>query len=223
MTTAFTLSAKKRQDIGKGASRRLRRQAGLVPAIIYGADKNVTMIHLEHRNVIKSLENEAFYTQIITIDVEGQKEQVILKDLQRHCFKPLVLHMDFLRIREGEKMLVHVPIHFTGEDLAPGVKTHGGMVAHMITHIDINCLPTDIPEYIEVDLSTLDMDEVLHLSQVALPANLSFAALEHKNDLAIASIHKPRGAAQLEDQEIPVQEVPEEPASDNDKKKGDKK
>lgn len=223
MTATFTLSASKRHTIGKGASRRLRRQTGLVPAIIYGADKPVTMIQLEHRKVIKSLENEAFYTQIITIDVDGQKEQVILKDLQRHCFKPLVLHMDFLRIREGEKMLVNVPLHFVGEEVSPGVKLQGGMVTHMITHVEVLCLPTEIPEYINVDLSSLGMDEVMHLSQVILPANISFAALEHHNDLAIASIHKPRGAAQMEDQEIPVQEVPEDTASDNDKKKSDKK
>lgn len=211
MSNAFELTATKRTDLGKGASRRLRRNADGVPAIIYGADKDAVSITLEHRKVIRALENEAFYTQIIDVDVEGSKEQVVVKDIQRHPYKPLVLHMDFIRIKAGQKMTIHAPIHFVGEDVAPGVKAGGGIVTHLVTDVEITCLPKDLPEFIEVDVSNLELDGVLHLSDVTLPKGLAFTALEAEtpNDLALVSIHKPRGAAQMEDQEIPEQETDE--------------
>lgn len=209
MSNALQLTASKRTDLGKGSSRRLRRNADGVPAVVYGAGKEPVSITIEHRKVIRSLENEAFYTQIIDLNVEGTHEKVVVKDIQRHPYKPLVLHMDFVRIKAGEKMTIHAPIHFIGEDVAPGVKASGGIVTHLITDVEITCLPKDLPEFIEVDVSHLELDDVLHLSDIKLPAGLAFTALEAAtpNDLAIVSIHKPRGAAQMEDQEIPVQET----------------
>jgi len=194
MSTQFTLDATTRTDLGKGASRRLRRIDGLVPAVIYGAGKDPQSIQLEHRFVIKALENEAFYTQIIDLKINNQAEQVILKDLQRHPYKPLILHMDFLRIKAGEKIAVNIPFHFTGEDVAPGVKLEGGMASHLANEAEITCLPKDLPEFIDVDLSNMHLDDVLHLSDIKLAKGLSFTALQHDNDIAIASIHKAKVA-----------------------------
>lgn len=153
MSNALQLTASKRTDLGKGSSRRLRRNADGVPAVVYGAGKEPVSITIEHRKVIRSLENEAFYTQIIDLNVEGTHEKVVVKDIQRHPYKPLVLHMDFVRIKAGEKMTIHAPIHFIGEDVAPGVKASGGIVTHLITDVEITCLPKDLPEFIEVDVS----------------------------------------------------------------------
>ena len=222
MSNALQLNATKRTDLGKGASRRLRRTVQGVPAVIYGAEKEAISILLEHRKVVKALENEDFYTQIIDLDVEGSTEQVVVKDIQRHPFKPLIMHMDFVRIKAGKKMTTHAPLHFIGEDKAPGVKSSGGIVTHLITDIEITCLPNDLPKFIEIDVSNLELDEVLHLSDITLPKGLAFTALatETPNDLAIVSIHKPRGAAQMDDQEIPEQERDESDSEDKGKGKG---
>jgi large subunit ribosomal protein L25 len=210
MSTNFELSAATRTDKGKGASRRLRREADLVPAVIYGAGKDAVSISLEHRFVIKALENEAFYTQVIDLSIDGKAQQVVLKDLQRHPFRPRIMHMDFLRIKAGEKINMTIPFHFIGEDVAPGVKLDGGVVSRVTSEAEVSCLPQHLPEFIEVDVSEMKMDELLHLSDIRISKDIEFTALAHENDPAVVSIHKAR--AEVIEEDAP--ETPDAPDSD---------
>jgi len=158
MKEDFTLQATARDVKGKGASRRLRREAGLLPAIVYGDNKAPTMITLEHKELTKHLEHESFYSHIITLNVEGgNTESVILKDLQRHPAKPVVLHADFLRVSKTKKITVNVPLHFLNEDTCVGVKMSGGNISHNATQLEISCLAANLPEFIEVDLADVDI------------------------------------------------------------------
>ncbi len=188
MTTDFTLSAELRQDVGKGASRRLRH-ADRVPAIVYGAEKEPTAITLDHDELVHNLENEAFYSHILNLDLGGKKEQVVLKDLQRHPYKLRVMHVDLQRVSAKEKLRLHVPLHFVNENQAPGVR-EGGLVSHQMTDIEIQCLPKDLPEYVEVDLSALNLGDTLHLSQLVMPKGVEVYALAHGSagDEPVASI-----------------------------------
>jgi large subunit ribosomal protein L25 len=204
MSTDLTLQAKGREDTGKGASRRLRRLAGEIPAIIYGGGKKKpAQISLVHKDVMKSLENEAFYSQILTIDVDGKSEEVILKDVQRHPAKPIVLHMDFLRISKNTQLTTKVSIHFINEDTCVGVKIGGGIIAHSMTELDIQCLPKDLPEYVEIDLAEVELGQTLHISDITLPKGVESVALSHgaDHDLPVVSVNKPK-AAPIEDDEV---------------------
>lgn len=198
MKEDFILEATARDVKGKGASRRLRRQAGQVPAIIYGDDKEPTMISVEHKELLKHLEHEAFYSHIITLKVGKQSENVILKDLQRHPAKPLVLHADFLRVSNTKKIVVSVPLHFINEDTCKGVKASGGSIAHNMTQLEVSCLAKDLPEFIEVDLQNVDVGEVLHISDITLPQGTESVALSHgaDHDLPVVTVNKPKGAAE---------------------------
>lgn len=190
----FTISAEVRSDLGKGASRRLRH-AGKVPAIIYGGNKEPVGITLAHDPLMHSLENEAFYSSILTIDVNGNKEKAVLKDLQRHPAKPVILHADFLRINESEKLKMHVPLHFINEELAPGVKI-GGVLTHNVTEVEIQCLPKDLPEYLEVDMAGVEIEQIIHLTDIKLPEGVEIVELSHGegHDQAVAAIHKTRAS-----------------------------
>ncbi len=188
----FVLDAQTREDAGKGASRRLRRQA-LVPAIIYGGKKEPQNISILSKELIKHLENEAFYSHIISLNVDGKSEDVILKDLQRHPAKSIVLHADFLRVSKDQKLTTKVPLHFINESKCKGVKTQGGIVNHMVTELEISCLPANLPEFIEVDLLELEVGGLIHVSDLALPAGVDSVDLIHENDIAIAAVIKPRG------------------------------
>ncbi len=194
MSDNFVLEAEPRTDLGKGASRRLRR-AGMVPAVIYGAGKDSVSISLKHNELRHSLENEAFYSHILTVKLGKKEEQAILKDLQRHPSKPVIMHMDLQRVSANERIRVHAPLHFMNEESAPGVK-EGGLVSHSQTEIEITCLPKDLPEYIEVDLGTLELDASIHLSEIPLPADVEAVELTHGegHDPSIVSIHMARGA-----------------------------
>ena len=194
MSDNFVLEAEPRTDLGKGASRRLRR-TGMVPAVIYGAGKDPVSISLKHNELWHSLENEAFYSHILTVKLGKKEEQAILKDLQRHPSKPVLMHMDLQRVSANEKIRVHAPLHFMNEDTAPGVKA-GGLVSHSQTEIEITCLPKDLPEYIEVDLGALELDASIHLSEISLPAGVEAVELTHGegHDPSIVSIHMARGA-----------------------------
>ncbi len=207
MSSEFVVSAERRKDQGKGASRRLRR-TGKVPAILYGAGKEPLPITVDHNELLKQVENEAFYSHILTIDLEGSKEQAILKDMQRHPAKPFILHMDFMRVSAGERIRVNVPLHFTGEEVAPGVKIGGGIVTHAVTEVEINCLPKDLPEYIDVDLSGLELGQSLHLSDIKLPKGVELVQLlqGEEHDTAIAAIQTVRGAVDTETQEAAGEE-----------------
>lgn len=177
MSTSFELAASIRKDLGKGATRRLRKQE-MVPAVIYGAGKDPVSITLGHNQLMHSTENEAFFSHILSIDVDGKKEKVIIKALQRHPAKSVLMHADFLRISMKEKLKVHVPIHFVGEDVAPGSKA-GGVVTHDLVDIEVSCLPKDLPEFVEVDISALEIGESLHLSDIKLAKGLEIVALTH--------------------------------------------
>ncbi|MBP9727460.1 MAG: 50S ribosomal protein L25/general stress protein Ctc [Gammaproteobacteria bacterium] len=205
-TTTFTLSASKRSEMGKGASRRLRRQADLVPAIVYGAGSAPENISIEQRVLRKALENEAFYSHIIELAVDGKNENVVLKALQRHPYKSIIMHADFLRVDANAKIHMHVPLHFKGEEIAPGVKTGGGIMNRFVVEVEITCLPSDLPEFIEVDVSKIEIDEILHLSNLTPPKGVVFTALSHGNDIAIVGVHLPRGAAQQDDIDVAAAE-----------------
>jgi len=196
----FALDAQIRTDEGKGASRRLRRN-NLTPAIIYGGKEAPQSITLEHKELMKHLENEAFYSHIVSLNVEGKAQDVILKDLQRHPAKPIVMHADFLRVSSTEKFTTKVPLHFINEDIAPGVKLGGGIVSHIMTDLEISCLPRDLPEYIEVDLGELELGDSVHISDIKLPEGVESVALAHgtDHDLSVANIIKPRGVAEDEE------------------------
>ena len=194
MTAAtFELAVEPRTVLGKGASRRLRRTEDKVPAIIYGNDEKPHNVMIEHRFVIKSLENEAFYSHILTLNEGSKKHKVVLKDLQRHPYKARIMHMDFLRVSAKKSLTMHVPVHFIGEDTCPGVKA-GGMVSHHMVELEVRCMAKDLPEFLEVDLTNAEMDQIIHLSEVVAPKGVEIMALVHhpENDLPIASIHRPK-------------------------------
>ena len=197
MSTDFTLQAKGREDKGKGASRRLRRLAGEIPAIVYGGKKNPAQITLVHKDVMKALENEAFYSHIVELDIDGKSEDVIVKDVQRHPAKAIVLHMDFLRVSKNTKLQTKVPLHFINEDTCVGVKLGGGLIAHSMTELEISCLPKDLPEYLEVDMEEVELGQTLHISDIKLPKGVESVALSHgeDHDLPIAAVNKPKAAA----------------------------
>ncbi|NQX89705.1 MAG: 50S ribosomal protein L25/general stress protein Ctc [Halioglobus sp.] len=195
MSDQFELNAEVRNDMGKGASRRLRRAAGLVPAIIYGGDRTPQPISLNRKDLEKALEDEAFYTHVLTVIVGKEKEKTILKDLQRHPAKNRVMHADFLRIDDNVALKVHVPIHFLNEDTCVGVKMEGGMIQHQTTDIEVQCLPAKIPAYIEVDMVEVAVGQIVHLSDITLPEGVTSVALAlgEDHDLAVASVLAPRG------------------------------
>jgi large subunit ribosomal protein L25 len=193
----FKLVANAREDMGKGASRRLRH-AGLVPGIVYGGKKEAPqMITLIHKDLVKSLENEAFFAHIIELDIDGKKQDVIIKDLQRHPAKNSVVHADFLRVVKGSKLTVNVPLHFINEETCHGVKMQGGRITHTMTELEITCLPKDLPEFLEVDLKDLESGQSLHISDVKMPKGVESVALSHgeEHDLPVASVIPPKGGA----------------------------
>lgn len=193
MDNQFQITAEPRSDLGTAFSRRLRR-AGRVPAVIYGGGQPNTAITLDHNDTIHHLEKEAFHSHVLTVDVGGRSEQVVLRDVQMHPYKRLVMHLDFLRVSADRKLRMMVPVHFVGEDVAPGVKLGGGVVSHLMPEIEIECLAKDLPEFIAVDISGLELDQALHLSDLKLPAGVSIPALAlgHDHDLPVVAIHAPR-------------------------------
>ena len=176
MAKKYDLIAEIREDQGKGASRRLRRE-GKVPAIIYGAGRPPRNLAFDHNKVVKELENEVFYSSILNIKVGEKSQAAVVKDVQRHPAKRQILHMDFQRIVEDEKIRMNVPIHFIGEDVAKGVKQEGGSISHLMTDVEVSCLPKDLPEYFEVDVAELGLNEMLHISDIKLPDGVEIPAL----------------------------------------------
>ena len=202
MSAEFTIAAEKRDAQGKGASRRLRRVEGKVPAILYGKGTEPTPISVAHKELIHSLENEAFYSHILTLRLEGSEQQVILKDLQRHPFKPVILHADFQRVSADQSIHVNVPIHFINEDKCVGVRLSGGAISHMLTEVEVVCLPSALPEYIDVDMEKLDIDTILHLSDLTLPKGAEIAELSKgsSHDLPVVSVQKMKGGPAAEEE-----------------------
>jgi len=188
----FVLNAQERSDLGKGASRRLRRNAGLIPAVVYGGEKAPQSLTLELREISKLLENEAAFSHVITLNVGAAKETVLIKALQRHPSKGFVMHADFQRVVAGQKLTAHVPLHFINEATAVGVKVGGGEISHVIAEVEVSCLPKDLPEFIEVDLAKVELGQIVHLSDLKLPKGVELVQLAHGNDLAVANIHASR-------------------------------
>ncbi len=219
MATAFELHAELRHDLGKGASRRLRRD-GKVPAVIYGGGKDPRAITLSQRELQQQVENEAFFSHVLNIKVGDIEQAAVVKDLQRHPAKRLVLHVDFQRIVAGEAIRMVVPIRFTGEETSPGVKGQGGVVSHLRTDVEVSCLPKDLPEFLEVDLSAIELDQMLYLSSIVLPEGVEVPELAQGADYdqPIASCHRPHKVeVELpeEGEEIEGDETPAAPAADD--------
>jgi large subunit ribosomal protein L25 len=196
----FEINAEPRSDMGKGASRRLRR-AGKMPAILYGAGKEPMNLQLNHTEMQLHLEHEAFYSHILTLKLgEAGAEKVVLKDLQRHPYKPVLLHADLLRINEEAKLTMRVPIHFLNEEKCHGVRLQGGIASHLMTELEIVCLPKDLPEFIELDVAELRIGTTIHISDMKVPEGVEIAAFVHHGDPTqpVYSVHAPRGATEEE-------------------------
>lgn len=190
MKTSFELVAEFRETQGKGASRRLRHE-GKVPAILYGGHADARTLTVSHQKLLIMLDNERFYSTILSLKVGDQAQAAILKDVQRHPFKNAIVHVDFQRVEENEKIRISIPLHFTGAAVSPGVKSQGGIVSHMRNETEVTCLPKDLPEFIEVDISGLSLNESIHLSQLKIPEGVTLVDLV-KEDSAVVAIHSPR-------------------------------
>ena len=192
MRITYQVGADTRRDQGKGASRRLRR-AGKVPAVLYGGHGQPQSVTLDHQQLLTLIDKEKFYSSIISLNVESQSQPAIVRDVQMHPARNAVVHVDLQRVIESEKLKIHLPIHFKGEASAPGVKTQGGIVSHLIQDIEVSCLPKDLPEFLELDLSAMNLNEAKHLSDIALPAGVTIPELAHRNP-PVVSVHSPRVA-----------------------------
>ncbi|MBA3564316.1 MAG: 50S ribosomal protein L25/general stress protein Ctc [Gammaproteobacteria bacterium] len=201
MSKSFELIAESRDDKGRGASRRLRRE-GKVPAVLYGGKRDPRPIALDHQALLHQLDNEAFYSSVLTIKVGDEEQAAILKDLQRHPARHRVLHADLQRILADEKIRMHVPLHFIGESEAPGVKLEHGVFSKMESDVEVSCLPKHLPGYLEIDCSGMGMEDIRHLSDIKLPEGVELVELAHGegNDLPIAAVHHPRVEAVEEEE-----------------------
>ena len=216
MSVDFNVETETRKDVGKGASRRLRH-AGKVPGVVYGAGKDAVPLVMSHDHIMHHLSHEAFYSHVLSVSVDGKAEKAVLKDVQRHPSKPKILHVDFLRVSDKEKINMHVPLHFINEEVAPGVKIGGGIISHLMTGVDINCFAKDLPEYLEVDVANLEVGESLHLSDIKLPQGVDIPALAQgeDHDLPIISIHAKKKGGDEEETAAPAEggAAPAEPES----------
>jgi large subunit ribosomal protein L25 len=202
----FEINAEKRADQGKGASRRLRH-AGKAPGIVYGGSKPPQAITVSNNEMLLHLDHEAFYSHILTLKVDGTPERVVLKDLQRHPYRPIITHVDLLRVDEKKKLTMRVPLHFLNEATAPGVKTDGGVISHLATDIEISCLPKNLPEYIAVDLGSMNLGDTIHVGDLKLPEGVE---AEGDTEQGVVSCHQPRVAAE---EAAPVVEAAAAPAA----------
>src|ERR1700741_238133 len=204
MKISFELDAEFREDQGKGASRRLRH-LGKVPAIFYGGRRDARALVLDHQKLSLVMDNERFYSTILALKVGDQSQAAVLKDVQRHPYKNQIVHVDFQRVLEDEKIRLPVPLHFRGGTEAIGVKEQGGVLSHQRNDVEVTCLPKDLPEFIEVDVSKLAINQVVKLSELKLPAGVEIVDLVAGRDAPVASIHLPR----VEEEEAPpVDEAP---------------
>jgi len=224
MSDNVELTAQLRTDVGKGASRRLRREADLVPAVLYGADKDAIALSIAHKDLHKACETESFFSQIITIRTGADKTPAIVKDLQRHPARDRILHADFFRISMDQEIQVEVPLHFVNEEECPGVKLHNGQVSHLITSVTVACLPGNLPEYLEVDIGNLDIGDSLTMSQIALPEGVAIPELElgEDHDHMIVNVSEQHEIVEEEEVEevepgdVEATEVSEEPEGEDE-------
>jgi len=191
MTEQIELNAQIRHDSGKQASRQLRRDKR-IPAVIYGAKQDNVNITLDHGTVFSLFEEHEMGSQLFTVNIDGQKEQVVLKEVQYHPYKPKIMHLDLMRVQAEEPIDMTIPIHFEGEEKAPGVKEEGGIVSHLLDEVEIRCLPRNLPEYIIADLSHMQLNDTLHLSELPIPEGVELlTTMDAEEDLAVASINPP--------------------------------
>ena len=195
MSEHITINASVRTDLGKGASRRLRRIEGLIPSVMYGNGEPAQSLSVPHKDILKAADNEAFFSSIIDLNIDGAVSPVLLKDLQRHPAKPSILHADFQRVDMAKEIHVHVPLHFINEEQCHGVKMEGGRIQHNLIEIEISCLPGKLPEYIDVDMTDVSIGDILHISDLTLPEGVASLALSHgeDHDLPIVSIAANKG------------------------------
>ena len=228
MAEDFDLIAEIREDSGKGSSRRLRRE-GKVPAIIYGAGRPPRALTFDHNRVIQQLQNESFYSSILNIKVGDKSQAAIVKDIQRHPAKPFIMHMDFQRIVEDQEIRMNVPIHLVGADVAVGVKQGGGTVSQMRNEVEVVCLPRHLPEYLDLDITELELDGLMYLSDIPLPEGVSIPEIAHEEEAGqkqpVVSIHvikevvieeevEEPGEVPVEGEEAPEEAEGEAPAED---------
>lgn len=198
MSVSFEVNAQPRTGTGTGASRRLRR-TGLVPAIVYGAHQDPEMVSVAHNELLKHLEHEAFYSHVLDLKVGDEVTKVVLKDMQRHPAKPFILHVDFMRVSQDEKLKMVVPLHFLNEDTCKGIKM-GGVASHTITEVEIVCLPKDLPEFIGVDMAEMEIGSIVHLSELVLPEGVALAHAPDPDEPVVV-IHGARGGEETEGEE----------------------
>jgi large subunit ribosomal protein L25 len=197
MAGSFVFEAESRKVLGRGHSRRVR-QVGRVPAILYGGSAEPIGLTLDHNKVLKALENDATYSHILTLRFDGKEETAILKDLQRHPSRPIIMHMDFQRVSESHKVKVHVPIHFLNQETSAGAKK-GGVITHNLVDVEVVCLPARLPEFIEVDMAKVEVGQSVHLSDLKLPPGVEIVELLHgpEHDQVVAAIQAGRVASDL--------------------------
>ena len=202
MSQDFVLDVQVRNDMGKGASRRLRREQNMVPAILYGGNDKPVNLSVNYFKVKKALENEAFYSSIITLKLNGKDETVVLRDIQRHPYKAMLQHMDFLRVNLDQEITMHIPLHFLNQETSPGVKA-GGSVIHTISGVEVRCKARHLPEFIEVDLGQLELNDIIHLSDIKLPTHveLNVDLTDEQHNQPVASVHLPRAEKEEEPEE----------------------
>ena len=209
--STFRIDAEVREDLGKGASRRLRHQ-NKIPAIIYGGDREPRSISVEHHKILKNVEDESFFTSILELKAAGgQRQKVVLRDMQRHPSKPRIMHMDFQRIADNVELHLNVPLHFVNEELSPASKTSGVVISHQINEVEVACLPGDLPEYLEVDLSEFDIGDIVRLSDIKLPKGVTLTAFTHgdiedHDEVVVSASHVKGGTSESEDDEEGTEE-----------------
>jgi large subunit ribosomal protein L25 len=191
------VNAMSRSLQGTGASRRLRR-TGKVPGVIYGGDHPARNIELDHNSLYHQLRQEAFHASILSMDIDGTKDRVLLRDVQMHPWKQMILHVDFQRVSANQKIHMKVPLHFVNAEIAPGVKTGGGIVSHVMNELDITCLPDDLPEFVEVDLQTLELGHSVHLADLKLPKGVESVQVVRGDNAVVATVQVPRAMVEAE-------------------------
>jgi large subunit ribosomal protein L25 len=216
---AIEITARKRETQGTGAARRLRRK-GMVPGIVYGGEKDALNIELDHKDLYLNLRNERFHASILTLDVAGAKEQVLLRSVNMHPYRPQVQHVDFQRVQKNKKLHMKVPLHFANAEKSPGVKDQGGVVSHVLNELDITCFPDDLPEYIEVDLGNLSVGNSIHARELKLPKGVELALKKDENPV-VATVVVPQliteeeeaaaAAAAVAPSDVPTTEQAAEP------------
>lgn len=227
MKAAFELAGEPRTQLGRTDARRTRK-AGRVPAVMYGGGEGPESITLDHNALRNQMSREAFYTSIVTLKIGAKSQQVIVKAVERHPSKPQIMHLDFQRVRDDVEITLNVPIHFLNEASAKGVKEQGGVVEHMLTDVEVRCLPRYLPEYLELDVSGLELNQIYHLSDIPLPEGVSLVALSHGDDRPVVAVNPPRAeevdapteAAAAGDVPATAQADPAKAEGDGDKGKG---